>query len=209
MDYFLIIDTSTKKLSLSLFENEVCMGSYIDQNDFSHAKNITLDIDNLIKKNKIQYSNLTAVALNQGPGSFTGLRVGSSIAKGLCFALDIPLIVVSGLEAYANYFYKKFNEKYSDIFIMLDARRDNYFYAQSTLGKISKETSFAHITDIETDIYLSRNPWIYNSVKENQEELRSEYLIEAVIEKWKNKDFADISNFEPNYMLNNYQAKTT
>jgi tRNA threonylcarbamoyladenosine biosynthesis protein TsaB len=207
MSYFILIDSSTKKLSLSLFADRKCLGSYMDSTEHSHAKNITLELDKLVKQNQINFSDLSAVVINQGPGSFTGLRVGSSIAKGLCFAHDIPMISINGLEAYAQYFYNKFEEQYSDIFILLDARRDNYFYAQVSKGEIVKKTSFAHITDIETDFYLSRSPWIYNSSKENIEELKSEYLIEAVILKWELKEFEDIRYFEPNYMLNNYQAK--
>lgn len=207
MTHLILIDTSTKKLSLSLFKNGLCLGNYLDQTEHSHAKNITLEIDRLLKDNQIQYSEISAIAINQGPGSFTGLRVGSSVAKGLCFALEIPLITIDGLDAYANWFYKKFEGKYSDIFILLDARRDNYFYAQSKEGKIVKEICFAHITDIEAEICLSRSPWIYNSAKENEEELKSEYLIEAVMEKWEKKAFEDLTLFEPNYMLNNYQVK--
>lgn len=207
MTHLILIDTSTKKLSISLFKDRLCLGNYLDQSEHSHAKNITLEIDRLLNDNQIEYSEISAIAINQGPGSFTGLRVGSSVAKGLCFALEIPLIVVDGLEVYANWFYKKFEGKYSDIFILLDARRENYFYAQSKDGKIVKETSFAHITDIESDISLSHSPWIYISSKENQEELRSEYLIEVVFEKLEKKEFENIANFEPNYMLNNYQLK--
>jgi tRNA threonylcarbamoyladenosine biosynthesis protein TsaB len=207
MSHILLIDTATKKLSLSIFKDKEYIGSYIDENEFSHAKNITIEINKLLNQKDLQYTSLSSIIINEGPGSFTGLRVGSSVAKGLCFALDIPLISINGIEAYANYFYKKFDGKYSDIFIMLDARRENYFYAQSCLGKIVKKTKFASITEIETEIKLSVNPWIYNSGKENSEELRSEYLIESAFEKWKKKDTVDISNFEPNYMLNNYQPK--
>lgn len=206
MANFILIDTATKKLSLSLFQEKKCIGTYIDESDYSHARNITIQIEKLVLNAELRFDQISAIVINKGPGSFTGLRVGSSIAKGLSFALDIPLISIDGLEAYGLYFYNKLQDNFSDIFILLDARRENYFYSHIKNGEIYKKTSFGHITDIETDIYLSRAAWINNSSKDNFEELKSEYLIDTAIKKWETKAFEDISNFEPNYMLNNYTS---
>jgi len=207
MSNILIIDTANAKLSLALLAKENIVGQYLDASDYSHARNITLEIEKMLSSNSMKISNLDAVAVNEGPGSFTGLRVGSSIAKGICFGLEIPLIKINGLEAYAKYFYKALEGKYQDIFILLDARRDNYFFAHSSMGEIQTQTTFLHIDEIEKKINESLSTWVYNSKNEGEVKLQATFLAEEVLNKWKNKDFEDISSFEPQYLLNNYQAK--
>lgn len=184
-----------------------CVGSYTDHIEQSHAKNITLWIDKLLKENNLDFKSMTFLAINEGPGSFTGLRVGSSVAKGICFAWDIPLVKIKGLEAYGKYFYQFFKEKYTDIFILLDARRDHYFYTHISKGHVVKEILFEHISAIENQIKICSTPWVYKSNEESVFRFESSYLMEAALEKWQNKELEDIVHFEPNYMLNNYQPK--
>ncbi len=205
MTPILIIDTTLPILSIALIVNEATCDQFIANEGFQHAKSITIEIDNLLRKNKIEYYDLSAVALNEGPGSFTGLRVGSSVAKGICFALNIPLIAMKGIEVYARYFSTLWKDTYTDIFILVDARRDNYFYTHIQGEQVIQEISFGSLAEINDKIKSTINPWILFSNKENETKLTANLLIDEVIKKYKNKEFKDIAFFEPNYFINNYQ----
>lgn len=184
------------------------MASYIEkEEENSHAKKINLVIHDLLKDANLEMKQISAIAVNEGPGSFTGLRVGSSTAKGLCFALDIPLIAICGLAAYGKYLYEMRAEDITDVFLLMDARRGNFFYSHINQKQQDSQANFKHITDIETEIYLSRKPWIFYMEKENEIELSALELKNEVLEKWNNKDFVDIRNFEPQYIVNNYITK--
>lgn len=175
--------------------------------EYSHARSISVEIEKLISNVMSSYKELDAVAINQGPGSFTGLRVGSSVAKGLCYGLDIPLISIDGLEVYGHYFFQKFSRQFSDIYILLDARKDNFFYSHISNGQTITSVAFSHISEIENIISHSPNPWIFYSNRDNIENLKSEYLLQASLDKWKEKIFVDIANFEPLYLIDNYTKK--
>jgi len=208
--HILIIDTASKHFSLSLIDilSGNSVASYLEKDDEnSHARKINLTIKNLLLSRKLNMSTLKAIALNEGPGSFTGLRVGSSTAKGLCFALDIPLISICGLVAYGRYLYSKKDLDIQDVFVLMDARRGNYFYSE--INDLNQESiaQFNHITEIETRIYLSRKPWIYYLEKDYEMNLSAENLTDEVLKKWLNKEFVDIRIFEPKYIVNNYLTK--
>src|SRR5690606_12325361 len=96
--YILNIETSTKNCSVSIAQNGKTIAlKEVAEESFSHSEKLHVFIDNLLKENQITYKDSNAVALSGGPGSYTGLRIGTSAAKGLCFALDIPLIAVDTL----------------------------------------------------------------------------------------------------------------
>jgi tRNA threonylcarbamoyladenosine biosynthesis protein TsaB len=208
--HILVLDTATKRLSLSLIDISAkkSIASYVDKEDEnSHARKIILSIQDLLKGAAIDIKQVSAIAVNEGPGSFTGLRVGSSTAKGLCFALDIPLIAYCGLALYANYLFRIKSEEITDVFMLIDARRGNYFYSHAKKNLQSEHADFRHLTDIETEIYLSHKPLVYYLDKENELDLSAKDLTDGVLEKWNKKDFADIRSFEPQYIVNNYISK--
>ena len=99
MAYILNIETSTTNCSVALF-NELNLIDCIEENteDYSHSKSLHVFIDSILKKNKISPKELSAISVGKGPGSYTGLRIGVASAKGLCYALDIPLIALETLE---------------------------------------------------------------------------------------------------------------
>ena len=91
MAYILNIETSTTNCSVSLSKNGETLVLKEDYNsNYSHAERLHLFIDQAIKEAKISKTDLDAIAISKGPGSYTGLRIGVSTAKGLCYALDIP-----------------------------------------------------------------------------------------------------------------------
>tara|TARA_B110000483_G_scaffold231763_1_gene298518 strand:+ start:8022 stop:8705 length:684 start_codon:yes stop_codon:yes gene_type:complete len=120
----LALETSTTNCSVALFKDGKCF-SHIEENaGYSHAENLSLFVDELLKLNNISKSNLKAIAVNKGPGSYTGLRIGVSTAKGLAFGLNIPLLSFESLEAmFLNTSIQNQIEQF-DLFVpMLDARR--------------------------------------------------------------------------------------
>jgi tRNA threonylcarbamoyladenosine biosynthesis protein TsaB len=102
LTYILNIETSTKNCSVGLAKNgEIVALKELNNGAYSHAEKLHAFIQEVVTESAIQFSDLAAIAISKGPGSYTGLRIGVSAAKGLCFALDIPLISVSTLQSLA------------------------------------------------------------------------------------------------------------
>ena len=120
MAYILNIETSTTNCSVALSKNGKVIGLKEDNSlEYSHAERLHIHIDEVLKTAQISKNQLNAIAISKGPGSYTGLRIGVSAAKGLCFALNIPLISVPTLEALAH----QIENPKGTIVAMLDARR--------------------------------------------------------------------------------------
>lgn len=199
----LIIDTARPQMSLALISES---GDSIHVNstkDYQHARDITIEIEKLLVQGNIKMANIHAVALNEGPGSFTGLRVGSSVAKGLCYGLDIPLIAIRGLEGYGQYYYEQRKADYQTIFVLLDARRDNYFYTEIKDGKIQTQTKLESYQKIEQEITQATKPFVIMAHERNS--VDAQMLSLEVWKRWTEKNFVDIQSFQPNYYINNYQ----
>ena len=122
MSLILSIETSTAVCSVAIHQNGVPLSVIESYETRSHSKVILSQIQAVLKQASLPFSELKAIAVSKGPGSFTGLRIGTSISKGLCYGLDLPLIGVNTLEALAiganNFNYKK-----SLLCPMVDARR--------------------------------------------------------------------------------------
>ena len=123
MPIILNIETSSTNCSVSLSNNENlvdCLEK--DSPNYSHSQKLHSFISELMEKNNISFKDLDAVAVGIGPGSYTGLRIGLSAAKGICYALDISLISVSSLENMVS------NIQFEGIIIStIDARRDEVY----------------------------------------------------------------------------------
>ncbi len=103
MSYILNIETSTTNCSVSLsIENDLVDCIEQDSLNYSHSENLHVFIKELLNKNNTKFNHLSAISVSRGPGSYTGLRIGLSAAKGLCYGLDIPLISISSLKILAN-----------------------------------------------------------------------------------------------------------
>ena len=98
MAVILNIETSTNVCSVALSENEKLIDYRESREDKSHSTVLTVFIDEMLRKNNIKASQLDAIAVSKGPGSYTGLRIGVSVAKGICYAVDKPLISVGTLQ---------------------------------------------------------------------------------------------------------------
>ena len=95
----LSIETSTDVCSVAIHKQGQLVADRQSSEAYSHAEKLTPLIDEILVDNNIKRGELTAVAVSAGPGSYTGLRIGTSTAKGLCYALEIPLITISTLES--------------------------------------------------------------------------------------------------------------
>ena len=126
MALVLNIETATTNCSVSLSKDGETLVLREDNSlSYSHAETLHIFIDEVFRTSNLNTSDIDAVAVSKGPGSYTGLRIGVSSAKGLCFALDKPLIAIDTLQSLAH------QVKLSDGYIvpMLDARRMEVYSA--------------------------------------------------------------------------------
>jgi tRNA threonylcarbamoyladenosine biosynthesis protein TsaB len=159
------LDTSTRVCSVALHQDGALLASYELLTEKTHSSMLTTLVENAVTHAGFSLDQLDAVAVAKGPGSYTGLRIGVSTAKGLCFALDKPLVAVNTLEAMALQLAPFFSEEHV-LCPLLDARRMEVYvagYGRVTLGgddrasghnlkvvlqtqaKIIDETSFAEV----------------------------------------------------------------
>lgn len=212
MIYILHLETSTKVCSVALSCNGKQIAIKEDlSNEYSHAENLTIYIQEVLLQSSISLKELSAVSVASGPGSYTGLRIGVSTAKGLCYALEIPLIAVDSLISLATIA----KEKHHDINLcaLIDARRMEEFNGiyNSDL-KALKAISADIITE---DSYNEFEPFVYfgdGAIK--LEEIwkdrncaidKSIYSsatgqIALAFEKFNKKQFEDVAYFEPFYL---------
>jgi len=153
MALILNIETATRNCSVALSENgTTILCREISGQGYSHAEKLHVFIDEILSESGRSYKELDAVAVSRGPGSYTGLRIGVSAAKGLCFALGIPLIAVDTLKILAA----RARVTGGVIIPMIDARRMEVYSAvfswdlaqiRQTEAQIIDENSFPDITE--------------------------------------------------------------
>lgn len=161
MSLILSIETATKICSVALHENDSLIGYRKLNADKSHSEFLAPMIRELFDFTGREMKNLSAVAVSKGPGSYTGLRIGTSTAKGICYALDIPLLAVNTLlsmcqEANID------NPEGNDLCPMLDARRmEVYTLIADNKLKIKKETQALIIEEDSYREELDQHPMIF------------------------------------------------
>jgi tRNA threonylcarbamoyladenosine biosynthesis protein TsaB len=214
------IETATTSCSVALAKDgKVVSVKQINERNI-HAEVITLFIDELIAAAGVGYNDLDAIAVSSGPGSYTGLRIGVSTAKGLCFALDKPLIAVETLAAMAYGILNR--EGYAlanDILLcpMIDARRMEVFTAVfNTEGERILPTSAEIIDENNFNDLLKNNKILFFGdgaekcqavLGENPNAIffpafvnSATDLTQKALEKFNDKQFEDVAYFEPYYL---------
>lgn len=215
MAYILNIETATDICSIALSKGADLLVLKEAEKNFTHASEITLLIDAALKEAGINIRQLDAVALSQGPGSYTGLRIGTSTAKGICYALDIPMIAVDTLAALAMETHAVIQKPNALYFPMIDARRMEVYTAgydangekQSDLeAKIIDKTSFSNLFEQKKAVVFSGN----GAVK-CKEILTNEYaffydlncsaqlLVRLAYVAYQANNFVDMAYFSPLY----------
>ena len=217
--YILNIETATKNCSVSIAENgTTLLCKEIAEQGYSHAEKLHVFIEEILKECNLTAKDLAAIAISQGPGSYTGLRIGVSTAKGLCFALDIPLIAVDTLESLA----KQVDKADGFIIPMIDARRmevysaifnSNHEKTREVQAEIITEESF---NDIKENIYfvgdcsekcktvLTKENFIF---LENIIYPSANQMSQISFDKYKKNDTVDVAYFEPFYLKDFFMTK--
>ena len=115
MALILNLETATTVCSVSLAKDGELLAFKEINGDYSHAENLTLFIEDVFKQAGLKLNTIDAVAVSKGPGSYTGLRIGVSTAKGLCYSLDKPLIAINTLEHISLSLSKTLNSQLSTL----------------------------------------------------------------------------------------------
>jgi tRNA threonylcarbamoyladenosine biosynthesis protein TsaB len=218
MDVIILnIETATKVCSVSLSINGKLIGLK-ETNDlqYEHAEKLFPFIEEILKESKISFKNLNAIAVSKGPGSYTGLRIGVSAAKGLCYALNIPLVGVSTLQSMAAGMKKKRSD-YELFCPMIDARRMEVYTAIYDQNNNLKRKIEALIVNENfcADILLNNKIVFFGDGAKKIEEIlkinsnaffvnefsaSAEFMIEISHQLFENKQFEDVAYFEPFYL---------
>lgn len=219
MTKILFIETATKVCSVALSDHGKCIGFRESLLANSHAEMLTTFIEELIKEVGWNYDDLDAISVSKGPGSYTGLRIGVSSAKGLCFSLEKPLISVSTLKSMAFGMAKltDVNDKKNLICPMIDARRMEVYSAVFDKENNEVRKIEAQIIDENSFSEYLKNQIIYfagdgaEKCKEsfskqdnarflNDFQISSKDMIEIATLKFKENQFEDVAYFEPYYL---------
>src|SRR5690606_40344996 len=125
------IETSTSVCSVALSRGVVLLGCIDETIENAHASRLTLNINRLLREQGVPFQDLDAVSVAKGPGSYTGLRIAVSTAKGLCYALDIPLLGIDSLYALASGYARRLAYPASSALMvpLFDARRMEVYRA--------------------------------------------------------------------------------
>lgn len=160
MTHILCIETATDICSVCLATNGKMVAIRETARSFSHTEVITVFIRECLAEAKLTMGDLSAVAVTSGPGSYTALRIGSSTAKGICFALDIPLIAVDTIKSLAQG-VREHAEKGDLIIPLLDARRMEVYCAVYDHELVEKQIVSPIILDENTFSDLERSGTIH------------------------------------------------
>lgn len=212
MTYILNIETATKNCSVGISANGVTISlQEVAEAGYSHAEKLHVFIEQVLADAEISFSDLSAIAVSRGPGSYTGLRIGVSAAKGLCYALKIPLIATDTLKALALQAAKTDGV----VVPMIDARRMEVYSSvfdrsgeniRDIRAEIIDENSFSKLSGkvyfvgdcaekckpvlIDQNFIFLENV-IYPSAKE---------MSKLSFDKFTNQEFEDVAYFEPFYL---------
>lgn len=212
MALLLNIETATKNCSVSLAKDGKTLAiREIATLHFSHAEKLHVFIEELMQEAQLKLQEVRAIAVSRGPGSYTGLRIGVSAAKGLCYALSVPLIAVDTLELLA----RKITVESGLIVPMIDARRmevfcaffdKNYTVTRETQADVIDQSSYQEVRetmhlvgdgamkfkDVLTGDKFRYYPDIeFPSAKE---------MALVSYQKYQNEQFEDVAYFEPFYL---------
>jgi tRNA threonylcarbamoyladenosine biosynthesis protein TsaB len=222
MAFILLIETATETCSVALSSSGSLLAFRESSGGYNHSEKLTIYIEEVLSQAGIDSAQLDAVCVSQGPGSYTGLRIGVSAAKGICYALGIPLIAISTLDSMASNMTKSLKDHNLPVgkpFLlcpMLDARRMEVYTAiynaegeriSEIEAKIIDENSFDDLTSENQLVvfgngadkcipFLSR-PGIH-FIKDIEASAR--FMSDLAYKRYQGKTFVDVAYFEPFYL---------
>ncbi|MEY4853111.1 MAG: tRNA ((37)-N6)-threonylcarbamoyltransferase complex dimerization subunit type 1 TsaB [Bacteroidota bacterium] len=206
--FFLLIETSHSKGSISLFEDSVCLEETFLEGDFKHAELLAVGVQGLLNRHELDAEKISAVGISDGPGSYTGLRIGASWAKGFCLPTSTPLIACSETKA-----LMAATRNHQNVLCIIDARRMEVFGEWMDENGNSNGTQAWILDETLVTEWQKKNP---NLAGDGVDKLienfpfswrdsfirfaDSRHLFHEFIQKWESKQFENIFSYEPNYV---------
>lgn len=225
MALILNIETASPVCSVCLAENSKLIDYRENTEGNSHAHLLTVMIEELLLANKISFNQLDAIAVSAGPGSYTGLRIGVSVAKGLCYSLGIPLMGISTLQSIAENIIQKTNNSLSYYLSVMESKRMDVFVAIFDSGKrkvLSSSVATLN-SEFENKISVFKQIAIGGNANEKCKSVftsgnfiyventgcDSRSMIGISFSKFLANDFEDLAYFEPLYLKEFEVARNT
>lgn len=216
----LCLETATPVCSVALNDGCCTLALRETEGQNAHSEKITNFIREAMETAGIDYRQLDAVAVSKGPGSYTGLRIGVSTAKGICYAADVPLMAIDTLEAMAYGMKEKLGSQLAenDLLIpMIDARRMEVYAAifDAKLNKIEDTAALVIDENAFEDLRKDRRLWLFgdgapklSKVFENQPNITvidgfkpsAAFMRNLADKALREHDFVDVAYFEPFYL---------
>lgn len=216
----LCLETATPVCSVALNDGCCTIALRETEGQNAHSEKITNFIREVMETAKIDYKQLDAVAVSQGPGSYTGLRIGVSTAKGICYAADLPLMAIDTLEAMAYGMKAKLGSQIceNDLLIpMIDARRMEVYAAvfDANLQRINDTAALVIDENTFVDLQKYHRLWLFGDgapklkqVFENQPNVNivdgfkpsAAYMLNLADKALREHNFVDVAYFEPFYL---------
>ena len=214
MALILNLETATTNCSVSLArDGQLIALKEHNSPNYSHSEQLHVFIDEVVKQASLRLSDLDAIAISKGPGSYTGLRIGGSAAKGLCYALEIPLISIATLESMAS----QADPQAVDFIIpLLDARRMEVYSAvfdkdlkqvRDTRAEIVSESSFevfwqkGKVLLLGSGAEKCKEVLCHDHISFDEGVVpSSSQMAHLAYEKYKSSEFEDVAYFEPYYL---------
>ena len=216
----LCLETATPVCSVALNSAYCTLAMRETEVQNAHSEKITNFIKAVMEEARIDYSKLDAVAVSQGPGSYTGLRIGVSTAKGICYATDLPLMAIDTLEAMAHGMKEKLGTQIEpdDLLIpMIDARRMEVYTTvfDANLQRINDTTAMVIDEHTFDELGKDHRLWLFgdgapklNKLFENQSNINiidgfkpsAAYMRTLVEQALQKQQFVNVAYFEPFYL---------
>ena len=223
MALILSIETGTDICSVALANDGELMALRESDEGRDHAKKVALFVDELLRETGVQPSDIDAIAVGKGPGSYTGLRIGVSFAKGMCYALGIPLIAIGSLDALTEVAREDFEAGILDVeesdwtqaklCPMVDARRmEVYAQVFNVEGKPESDVVAEVVTEDSFKEWRAKGKFvIFGNGAKKCAEVLPDAIIESVVpsargivrlaeEAFNAGKFEDLAYFEPFYL---------
>ena len=208
------IETSSKNCSVAISDGEelLCLCEEVSEN-YKQSESLHTFVEWTLEGAKLTLKDIDAISLGKGPGSYTGLRIGASSAKGFCYGLNIPLIAINSLETMIEPFL---NIDFDFIIPLIDARRMEVYSAvfEGKSGEMISETEAKVLDETSYQEYQGKKIlFVGDGASKAREILQvstaefketvypsAKYLVKKAVEKHRVRDFEDVAYFEPFYL---------
>lgn len=224
MAKILLIETATPICSVAIAIDGIVTAIKESSEPNSHSAKLSVMIRDILETTNIPYSELDAVCVSSGPGSYTGLRIGVSTAKGLCYALEKPLLAVGTLQNIAAGYMLLHPQYTGYICPMIDARRMEVYSAIfDNKGNYIRQTNADIIIENIYDQWLEQNNIIFigdgadktrsilegknNVMFDTDFKISAKGMAQLAEKRYENKQFEDVAYFEPFYLKDFVAAK--